>query len=276
MEPLTLAQQIDRYRGHFSGPHLYLVLASMVAGNTAGHLWEMPREDAPPLLLLWDQGNNVFYLAGDADARSSLSALTSLVDQHLRPQALAAGATRFKVRALNPWLEEALPRIFPGVPLHAWSALFAVHDAGSRLPVAPPAVPDITLVPITSDILSHDSCGYIDQVRDEIRGMWPSEDRFYQYGFGVLAVLEDEIICWCTAEYVSPTHCGIGIATSPRYQGRGVATATAAHFVQQARQRGVTPCWECALANHASVRVAEKVGFVCQAEETYWIGEFAP
>jgi len=274
MDHLALSEQIERHRSRFAGSHLDLVLASMIAGNTAGHLWEIPREDAPPLLLLWDQGNNVFYLAGDADAQSSLSALTSLVDQRLRPQVLAAGATRFKMRALNPWLEEALPRIFPGVPLHVSSALFAVHDAGSRLPVAPPAVSDITLVPITSDILSHDSYGYIDLVRDEIRGMWPSEDRFYQHGFGSLAVLEDEIICWCTAEYVSPTHCGIGIATSPRYQGRGVATATAAHFVQQARQRGVVPCWECALANHASVRVAEKVGFVSQAEETCWIGEF--
>jgi len=275
MEQPPLAQQLDRYRGHFVGPHLDLVLASMTMGNTAGQLWEIPEADASPLLLLWDQGNNVLYLAGDAHAQSALSALTSLVDQRLRPQALAARAARFKVRALTPWLEEALPRIFPGIPLHASPALFSVHEAGSRLPIAPPAVPGMSLVPITSDILRRDIYAYIDQVRDEIRGMWPSEDRFDQHGFSTLAVLDDEIICWCTAEYVGPTHCGIGIATSPRYEGRGVATATAAYFVQQARERGVTPCWECALTNHASVRVAEKVGFVCQAEETYWIGEFA-
>ncbi len=275
MEHPPLAQQLDRYCSHFVGPHLGLVLASMIAGNTAGHLWEIPEQDASPLLLLWDRGNNVFYLAGDAHAQSALSALTSLVDQRLRPQALAAGASRFKVRALTPRLEQALPDIFPGIPLHASQALFSVHNGGSRLPIAPPAVPGVVLVPITSDILRRDSYAYIDQVRDEIGGMWPSEDRFYQYGFGTLAILDGEIICWCTAEYVSSTYCGIGIATSPRYEGRGVATATAAHFLQQARERGVTPCLECALANHASVRVAEKVGFVCQAEETYWIGEFA-
>jgi len=95
MEHLPLAQQFDRYRSYFVGPHLDLALASMVAGNTAGHLWEIPREDASPLLLLWDQGNNVFYLAGDAHAQPALSALTSVVDQRLRPQALAAGASRF-------------------------------------------------------------------------------------------------------------------------------------------------------------------------------------
>lgn len=275
MEHPPLAQQLDRYRSHFVGPHLDLVLASMAMGNTAGQLWEILEEDVSPLLLLWDQGNNVLYLTDDAHPQSALSALTGVVNQHLRPQALAAGASRLKVRALAPWLEEAMPRIFPGIPLHASPALFSVHEAGTRLPIAPPAVPGMSMVPITSDTLRRDRYAYMDQVRDEIRGMGPSEDRFYQHGFGALAVLDDEIICWCTAEYVGPTHCGIGIATAPRYEGRGVATATAAQFVQQARERGVTPCWECALANYASVRVAEKVGFVCQAEETYWIGEFA-
>ena len=274
MEQLPLAQQLDRYRSSFVGPQLDLVLASMIAGNTAGQLWEIPEQGASPLLLLWDQGNNVFYLAGDAHTQAALSAFTSLMDQRLRPQALAAGSSRFKVRALTPWLEEALPHVLPGIPLHASPALFSVHEAGSRPPIAPPAVPNMALVPITADILRSDSYAYIDQVRDEIRGMWPSEERFDQHGFGSLAILDDEIICWCTAEYASPTHCGIGIATSPRYEGRGLATATAAHFVQQARERGITPCWECALANQASVRVAEKVGFVRQAEEAYWIGEF--
>ena len=274
MEQLPLAQQLDRYRSPVMGPQLDLVLASMIAGNTAGQLWEIPEQGASPLLLLWDQGNNVFYLAGDAHAQSALPALTSFVNQRLRPLALTAGAARFKVRALSPWLEEALPQIFPGIALHASPALFSVHDAGSRPPIAPPAVPNMALVPITADILRSESYAYIDQVRDEIRGMWPSEERFYQHGFGSLAVLDGEVICWCTAEYVSPTHCGIGIATSPRYEGRGLATATAAHFVQQARERGITPCWECALANQASVRVAEKVGFVRRAEEAYWIGEF--
>lgn len=104
--------------------------------------------------------------------------------------------------------------------------------------------------------------------------MWPSEERFYEHGFGIVAVLDGEIICWCTAEYVSPTRCGIGIATSPRYERRGIATAAASHFVREARQRGVTAYWECDVTNRGSVRVAEKVGFVRESEETYWIGSF--
>jgi RimJ/RimL family protein N-acetyltransferase len=102
--------------------------------------------------------------------------------------------------------------------------------------------------------------------------MWPSEEQFYEHGFGVLATQDDEIVCWCTAEYVGPTHCGIGIETTPGFQRRGIATATAVAFVRDARARGITPCWECGASNVASRRVAEKTGFVYAETCAYWIG----
>ena len=106
--------------------------------------------------------------------------------------------------------------------------------------------------------------------------MWPSEERFYEQGFGVAAVVEERAICWCTAEYVSPQRCGIGIATDPAYERRGVATATAAQFIHDAQRRGIVPYWECGNWNSASIRVAQKVGFELIAEERYWIGAFEP
>jgi RimJ/RimL family protein N-acetyltransferase len=112
-------------------------------------------------------------------------------------------------------------------------------------------------------------------VQAEIEWMWPSEEHFYRHGFGTLALLHGQIVCWCTAEYVGPTRCGIGITTIQAYERRGVATATAAAFVHAAQQRGLTACWECNSANRGSIRVAEKVGFVCQAEESYWTSSFA-
>ncbi len=293
MEQPALAEQLDPYRNRFPGLHLEMVLASIVAGNTGGHLWEIPQPDALPLLLLWDKGNNVFYLAGDCRAQSALSSLAEVVALELRPQALAEGAPTFKVRTLTPSEEDGLSQIFPGIALRASPTLFSVFDAsrlgsqsGERPPGTPqgsawvsvtlPALPEAVFIPITPAVLTSGTFAYSDNVRSEIRSMWPSEERFYQYGFGTVAVLHGEIICWCTAEYVSPTQCGIGIETAPRFEGRGVATATATYFVQQARERGVTPYWECSLNNQGSVRVAEKVGFVRLAEETYWIGSFAP
>ncbi len=275
MDYVALPEQFEPYRHCFPGPHSALMYTSIIAGNTAGRLWVLPQAPGPPLLLLWDKGNNVFYLAGDAQEPTSLSRLSDVVATHLRPHALAEGKHRFKVCALSPSLERGLPAIFANLALHEYPALFYAY-VGATLPleIAPPTLPDLTIVPLTRDLLARHNLAHREDVLAEIRWMWPSEDRFFTDGFGTLAIVDAQIICWCTAEYVSPRHCGIGITTAPPYERRGVATATATSFVREALRRGLTPCWECGRANHGSARVAEKVGFVRQAEEIYWIGSF--
>lgn len=106
--------------------------------------------------------------------------------------------------------------------------------------------------------------------------MWRSAEQFNRHGFGSLAVLGAAVICFCTAKYVGRALCGIGMATDESYQRQGVAPLVVAHFVREAEARGLTPCWECDAANIASVRVAEKAGFVRQADEPYWIGAIGP
>jgi RimJ/RimL family protein N-acetyltransferase len=269
LEYPSIVTDLHPYRGSFPGPHLEMVLASMEAGNTAGRMWMIPPGDAP-VLLLWDRGNNVFYLAGDGTP-ASVDALARLMADDILPQAWEEGRTRFKVGPLSPSLEEHLPTFFPNILLAVSHTLFSVYDAARPLPT-PHSVPqDVSLFPITPGLLT-DGLRNAEYVRAEIRAMWPSEERFYHHGFGVLAIRGEEIICWCTAEYTSAERCGIGIETVPAHQGHGVATATAARFVREARARGITPCWECARSNLPSVRVAEKVGFAPVSEETYWLG----
>ncbi|MFP3897146.1 MAG: GNAT family N-acetyltransferase, partial [Anaerolineales bacterium] len=107
-----------------------------------------------------------------------------------------------------------------------------------------------------------------------IRWMWPSEERFRQRGFGYVAVVDEAVICWCTAEYVSCRTCGVGIEVTRGYRNRGVGTATATRFVQEALRRGIMPHWECDAENPASMRVAKKVGFEKLEETLLWRGTF--
>jgi GNAT superfamily N-acetyltransferase len=274
LNPTILSEKLHRYRDCFPGPHLDMVLASMLAGNTAGELWDITQDDGSLLLLLWDKANNVLYLAGTRRTPPSLASLDAILTTQLRPGALATGRRRFKVHALSPALEGTLPALFPDTGLQESRILFFADDSSRELPAASPSVPDVTISPITAALLSSGSHAHADDVRGEIRAMWPSEGRFHEHGFGSVATKDGEIICWCTAEYVSPAHCGIGIETFPPFERRGVATATAAHFVRQARQRGITAYWECDSANQGSIRVAEKVGFARQSEEVYWVGLF--
>ena len=79
IQPLPLAESLPLYRDHFPGPHLDLVLASMLAGNTAGELWIASEGDEPSLLLLWDRGNNNLYLSGAGARESSLASLATAI-----------------------------------------------------------------------------------------------------------------------------------------------------------------------------------------------------
>ena len=262
--------QLSAHAAHFATPQLAMVVASIAAGNTAGQLWVGEQGDTA---LLWDKGNNVFYLAG-AYTAASQRAVAQLVTRELRPRAIEQGLARFKVRSLEQrgW-EDALPAIFAPAELTPSDTLFYGYTV-AQPPVAS-AVADVRFVPIDRALLARDDLVGVPDIREEIAWMWPSPDQFYERGLGYAALAGDDVACWCTAEYLSAAMCGIGIATAPQYQNRGIATGAAARFVRDALARGLVPYWECASTNAASRRVAEKVGFTLVETGRYWIGRFA-
>ncbi|MFP3897568.1 MAG: hypothetical protein ACLFV5_12130, partial [Anaerolineales bacterium] len=46
------------------GAQLQMVLASVAEGNTEAQTWAFAHPEDALLVLLWDKGNNVFYLLG--------------------------------------------------------------------------------------------------------------------------------------------------------------------------------------------------------------------
>lgn len=264
---------LSRYADLLQGPQPEMVVASALDGNTAAQLWAVAQPDARDLLLLWDKGNNVFYLAGVPQSDGARHELAQLIRGPLRLRALSEGLGRFKVCALTPALGRALPELFAGCGLRACDEHFLRFE--QQQPPSVPAPEMVRLVSIDRALLARDDLDQIAQLRDEIAWMWPSQDQFERYGFGSAALVERAIVCWCTAEYVSGSACGIGIATEPDYEGRGVATATAAHFVAESLRRGLRPHWQCAAGNPASLRVAEKLGFRLLESPQFWIGNFA-
>src|SRR5579872_2683492 len=137
----------------FPGPHLAMVLDSIAAGNTAGELWEISQQSAPSLLLLWDRGNNVFYLAGDCREEPLLLALSHFLAEEVRPRALAQKGPRFKARAVSPSLARALPRLFPATELRPYPTMFFTHPGGEVL-VPTPVLPGVEFVDITAEALA--------------------------------------------------------------------------------------------------------------------------
>jgi RimJ/RimL family protein N-acetyltransferase len=128
--------------------------------------------------------------------------------------------------------------------------------------------------PIDADLLEEGRFENSRFVKSEIEWMWPSLGRFLEKGLGTAAVIDARIIGWCTAEYVSRSKCGIGIEVIDEFQKKGIATATAAHFLEHCLNQNIVPHWECDRDNIGSVRVAEKVGFEKTEDTVFWSGQF--
>jgi len=268
------ASAVLDYAAVLPGDHLALISQSVAAGNTAAQLWQIAHQGAVPTLVLWEGGNNGVYVSQFPVEPAAQQDLVRLIAGTIRPRAIAEGVRRCKLRVLAPVPDNELSRLLPGFQLRPYTTLFYGFNSPQPRPVAAPAVTGISFAQINRELLANERLAHREEVRDEIAGMWPSEARFFAVGFGYAAIADEQIICWCTAEFVGPTSCGIGIATRPDYERRGVASATAANFVRHARSRTLTPYWECNSANLPSRRVAEKVGFTLLEEEHIWVGTF--
>ncbi|MDZ4718771.1 MAG: GNAT family N-acetyltransferase [Roseiflexaceae bacterium] len=242
-----LSTTITHIADLFPGPQLAMVVASIAEGHTAGRLWQ-----TGDCVLLWDQGNNVLYLASTSQNARSQAALADLIDGQIRVASVASGRARFKVRALSADLDAAIERLFQHVELHELPELFLSYDHQTPPVVAKPLLHGLSYELIDRQLLEHGDVENIAALCKEIAWMWPNSERFVQYGFGSAALLDRKVVCWCTAEYMSSQMCGVGITTDPAYEHQGIATATAAHFIAECLKRAVRPYWECAAHNSAS------------------------
>ena len=59
----------------------------------------------------------------------------------------------------------------------------------------------------------------------------------------------------------TPTQLEMGIETLPAYRGRGYAQAACAALIDYCLAEGLEPVWSCRDANHASIALANRLGF---------------
>jgi GNAT superfamily N-acetyltransferase len=266
--------RMEEYVKYFPGSQPGMVLASVVEGNTEAQLWYTSQPDNQVVCLLWDKGNNVFYLSGQVAVPETIKELASLIHTHVSEKAIQERLSYFNVKTLSSSLENSIADIFQNIPLHKTNKHFYTFRADRVKAIPNPGLEGVQYHPIDADFLEAGRFENNRDVKSEIEWMWPSLERFLEKGFGTAAVMDARTIGWCTAEYVSRGKCGIGIEVIEEFQNQGVATATAAHFLEHCLNRNIVAHWECDKDNIGSVRVAEKVGFEKTEETVFWSGQF--
>jgi RimJ/RimL family protein N-acetyltransferase len=163
---------------------------------------------------------------------------------------MAPSALHERVAALPPTME-ALEAEFAGeIEKHIGTVRLAYLDD-------PPPVPACDVEKISDDDARQHA---IKQNADPDEWREASADEASDARYALLE--RDEVIAIATMGVWDGTVGSIGIFTTARCRGRGYAAQVAAAAVRDALARGVVAQWQSLVDNHASARVADKLGFV--------------
>lgn len=246
-------KEFNTVRPLFDQPHLSFVIEAVIAGNSNGDIW-VDDPSHPQTVVLWDKGPR-YYLAGRADNQRFNEELNRIVNEiPLGPYLIACCTS-------TAW-DSKLSGIFAGrLFKKRQRCLYRLN----RLQIPnwrDQILPGFSVARIDKELLKDEKLVNLDDLAGEIRSMWPSVDGFLENAFGFCMLHnQNEIACWCTAEYVSGSQLGIGIETVNRYERQSLATLTASAFAEHCLSNRLEAHWDSWADNIPSVRVAEKVGF---------------
>ena len=102
-------------------------------------------------------------------------------------------------------------------------------------------------------------------------GSWDSTHRLLSEGIIACAIVEGQIVATALTTAFSNKYADVGVYTDPAFRQRGFALAATAIVVNQVLAGGRTPVWSTGASNTASLRMAERLGFLESSRRKYVI-----
>lgn len=243
--------------GLFTSPPADYMLQSIREGYTPARAWSNA-----PSFSLWAvlEGHTLFF-----DGEDSPRAMAEAVEYV--GQSVLDDKTRGEVKVLKIlWGNEAWRPLLTASFARHNPAIYPryVYRYDEKTPPGQRQFPAVRA--LTRELLEDETVSNREMVAEEIFEMWGGLEPFFGDGFGMCTVLDGGIAGFCTAEYISASRCGIGIAVEEAHRRKGYALAMTEAFVAESLRRGITAHWDCWKNNTASVQTARKAGFSRIAE----------
>ncbi len=224
-----------------------------------------------PALALVASRWGYFYLGGEPAGEAAAAALGELISRETRR--IAEDTTP---RGFVLWPEQTgwldwLPQLLPGrQPLRGFRRTFHFdpitfyENRFSR----PPVPPGLRLQAIDAASLEEME----DDLAAEILESWRSLDDFRERGAGACLMDGDRLASVCFAAFAAGGAADASVFTPARYRRRGLATLSAARFVEECLRHDLRPNWETFWDNLPSLKLAENLGFQAQGDVpvVYW------
>lgn len=249
-------QHYDRARALFAGLENRVAIQAIIEGNSPGRIF-VDDPEQPASAFTW----NPFrygYLVGESDNGAFNASLRQLLASELLPQAAHSHDPTLVLyphpadwqRQVTFLLGDYAPIALTRQTFRFNPARFQHHDWPAHVPAG------LRLQSIDADLIKQS-----EQIAGALELLWCSTSAFLSKGLGFCLLDGEQILSMCFSPFVGGSLREIGVDTQPDYRRRGYATLTAAAFISQCLQNGLTPVWECWADNAPSLNLAEKLGF---------------
>lgn len=154
-------------------------------------------------------------------------------------------------------------------------AAFPDLSTWPRLIFAQPCMPD-PAAPVDASIrrLAPSDAPYLRGLSREsawISIYWDGPDGLAASGYGWGAFVDGHLAAVACTAFLGENYEDIGVVTEPPFRGLGLSPACVLALCGEIRARGHQPSWTTSPDNLASIRVAEKLGFVLQREDVLYV-----
>jgi hypothetical protein len=120
--------------------------------------------------------------------------------------------------------------------------------------------------------LTLDDLELLESSPKELQGVgFGSTYRLLVEGIAACAIVSGRIVAIAHTSARTGNHADIGVFTMEEWRCRGFSTAAASIVARRIQEAGQTPTWSAGEDNFASLRVAQKLGFIEVSRRTYVI-----
>lgn len=205
----------------FNSNNKKFVFESIIEGNTPGEIYVNSLEE-PELYVIFDGGNFVLYIGGESAAQEEYKKCVSYIRGNILTESLKEEFHEWILISFTSdiWKNELLQGL-NGLRIEKDKRVLYRYDI-DKIDDRKIASLSCEIKPIDEEILKNDNLENIEDLKEEINGMWGDLQGFIENGFGYCALDGEKLISWCTGEFFSKDYCGIGIFTVEEERKKGI------------------------------------------------------
>jgi GNAT superfamily N-acetyltransferase len=163
------------------------------------------------------------------------------------------------------WCDDPLNDMLPPNPDYDGATLSFTDRSATRTPVS--ALPEL-LAPYTVAVrdkqLLPQSFDY-----ESTLASFGTVENILRLTLGVVLLYDNRVVCEAATGAATHGHIEVGVTTAAAHRQRGLATVACTKLIELCEAQGYATWWDCAKHNHASVRLARKLGYQNEREYRY-------